>query len=41
MFNEQVTSTACGTADPNPAPTCGTADPAPAPACGAQDPETK
>ena len=39
MFEEKVTSTACGTADPTPAPACGTTDPNPAPACGTNDPE--
>jgi len=38
MFDEKAVSTACGTADPTPAPACGAKDPTPAPACGAKDP---
>ena len=41
MFDEKAVSTACGTADPTPAPACGSKDPTPAPACGAKDPEIK
>lgn len=41
MLDEMIVNSACGTADPAPAPACGTKDPKPAPACGAKDPEAK
>ena len=39
MLELSLFSTACGSADPNPAPACGSKDPEPAPACGTKDPK--